>query len=77
MILTKVTEMNRPISYDVLNNDISDEELQIVGIITTAENGDCRINKDNDQVVYTPNEGFTGMCLRLSGYECVLIEHWH
>ena len=53
--------MNKPVAYDVLDNDISDEELQIVGVTTSAENGDCRTNEDNDQVVYTPNEGFTGM----------------
>ena len=60
--------MNKPITYDVLDNDISDEELQIVGIIASAENGDCRLNEDNNQVVYTPNEGFTGTCLELSRY---------
>jgi len=46
----------------VLDNDTpaAGQTLQVVSIVTQATNGDCSISLDILEVVYLPNDGFTG-----------------
>lgn len=56
-----VTAKNRPVTVDVLANDIDvDGELLYVTEVTSPQNGTAVVDSDNKMVTYTPSPGYEG-----------------